>query len=189
MRHGRGDDVGMLRLVLSRLCSLGLAQHDRVNGASLCGPKGPLFHRCSADAEQRILRSAALRALGLRQSGRAFSFVTRRLFLSAQAPQKRDQARLFRPALRGWSIAGLSFVPGWRKYAGRGRLCSTDLRHTAEGASTPAREDRALPSHLTKSGQGGSKTQPRAAVPHVYGFWRVRLSWSRYFEPFGDDFC
>jgi hypothetical protein len=46
MRHGGGYDIGMLRLALSRLRSLGLAQHDRVNEASLRG------HRCSADAEQ-----------------------------------------------------------------------------------------------------------------------------------------
>src|SRR6478609_6440743 len=62
MWHGRGDDVGMLRLVLSRLRSLGLAQQDRLMEHLYAALKGPLFHRCSADAEQRILRFAALRA-------------------------------------------------------------------------------------------------------------------------------
>jgi hypothetical protein len=114
MRHGRGDDVGMLRLVLSRLRSLGLAQHDRVNGASLRGPEGPLFHRCSADAEHcefcALRRYAWIstpssqsrarrgpRACGARKI--SFSFLTRHLFL---IPARRDSETYRATIRRPW---------------------------------------------------------------------------------------
>jgi hypothetical protein len=75
---------GCFDVVLSRLRSLGLAQHDRGNGASLRGPKGPLFHRSrhSRDAsapsgEESASRGplAAGRILGvpLRQRSRSLA--------------------------------------------------------------------------------------------------------------------